>query len=180
VELRYTALQGVTVYTSKPGAVRVAMNRLVDLGKQGIVFSGGGYQGSTQYLFTKLNELKPGMIEEATRKAREVAEKFARDSDSRLGKIKSAQQGQFTISDRDSNCAHQNAGRLDGRVLYPTSVAFKRPRAYYRRRSHRVNLSVYTTRRKMKALAQICFWLGFSRYRPRGRSGMWRLKSAGR
>ena len=42
------------------------------------------------------------MIEEATRNAREAAEKFAKDSDSKLGKIKTAQQGLFTIEDRDS------------------------------------------------------------------------------
>jgi hypothetical protein len=117
VELRYTALQGVTVYTGKPDAVRRAMNRLVALGKQGIVFS-GGYQGSTRYLFTKLNELKPEMIEEATRKAREVAEKFARDSDSRLGKIKSARQGQFTISDRDSSTPYIKNVRVVSTVEY--------------------------------------------------------------
>jgi hypothetical protein len=43
------------------------------------------------------------MIEEATKKAREVAQKFAFDSKSKLGKIKSASQGQFTISQRDKN-----------------------------------------------------------------------------
>lgn len=117
-ELRYTAVQGVTVYTGKPDAVRGAMNKLVELGKQGIVFSGGGYQGSTQYLFTKLNELKPEMIEEATRKAREVAEKFARDSDSRLGKIKNAQQGQFSISDRDSSTPYIKNVRVVSTVEY--------------------------------------------------------------
>jgi hypothetical protein len=117
-ELRYTALQGVTVYTNKPDEVRRAMNKLVELGKQGIVFSGNGYQGSTQYLFTKLNDLKPEMIEEATRKAREVAEKFARDSDSRLGKIKSAQQGQFTISDRDSSTPYIKNIRVVSTVEY--------------------------------------------------------------
>jgi hypothetical protein len=118
VELRYTAVQGVTVYTNKPDAVRRAMNKLVELGKQGIVFSGGGYQGSTQYLFTRLNELKPEMIEEATRKAREVAEKFARDSASRLGKIRSAQQGQFTISDRDDSTPYIKNVRVVSTVEY--------------------------------------------------------------
>ena len=43
------------------------------------------------------------MIEEATRNAREAAQKFATDSDSKLGKIKSARQGQFEITDRDAN-----------------------------------------------------------------------------
>ncbi len=43
------------------------------------------------------------MIEEATKNARATAEKFASDSDSKLGKIKNANQGQFSIVDRDSN-----------------------------------------------------------------------------
>ena len=52
---------------------------------------------------TGLNELKPSMIEEATVNAREVAEKFARDSGSGVGKIRVARQGLFTINDRDQN-----------------------------------------------------------------------------
>ena len=43
------------------------------------------------------------MVAEATKNARETAEKFAKDSDSKLGKIKYASQGTFTISNRDSN-----------------------------------------------------------------------------
>ena len=49
------------------------------------------------------NELKPSMIEEATMNAREVAEKFARDSDSQVGEIRLARQGLFSINDRDEN-----------------------------------------------------------------------------
>jgi hypothetical protein len=56
-----------------------------------------------EYIFTGLNELKPSMIEEATKNAREVAEKFARDSDSNVGEIRTARQGLFTINDRDEN-----------------------------------------------------------------------------
>jgi len=43
------------------------------------------------------------MIEEATKNAREVAEKFALDSDSQVGEIRMARQGLFTINDRDEN-----------------------------------------------------------------------------
>jgi len=43
------------------------------------------------------------MVEEATRNARQVAEKFANDSHSKLGKIKRAIQGQFSIRNRDNN-----------------------------------------------------------------------------
>jgi hypothetical protein len=58
------------------------------------------------------------MIEEATNSAREAAEKFAKDSDSRLGKIKTANQGTFTITDRDSNTPHIKKVRVVTSVTY--------------------------------------------------------------
>lgn len=105
-EFRYAALQNVTVYSSDIAGVRQVMVKLSELGRQGLAVTGGDYQSQTQYLFTHLNDVKPAMIEEATRNAREVAGKFAADSDSRLGKIRSASQGQFTIEDRDANNPH--------------------------------------------------------------------------
>ncbi|WP_432697557.1 SIMPL domain-containing protein [Marinobacterium sp. YM272] len=102
-EFRYTAQQSVTVYSDQIDQVRAVMNSISELGKQGIVFTGMGYGVTPQYLFTRLNEVKPAMIEEATRNAREVAEKFAEDSQSTLGKIRKASQGQFSISARDTN-----------------------------------------------------------------------------
>ena len=61
----------------------------------------GDYQYQTVYEFTGLNKIKPAMIAEATKNAREAANKFAEDSQSKLGKIRTASQGQFTIEDRD-------------------------------------------------------------------------------
>lgn len=115
---RYTALQTITVYSNNIGIVRSAMNQLSELGKQGIVLAGGNYESQTDYIFTRLNQVKPEMIEEATRKAREVAEKFAADSDSKLGKIKKASQGQFSISDRDKNNPHIKNVRVVSTVEY--------------------------------------------------------------
>ena len=117
-EFRYTALQTVTVYSKNIPVVRTVMSSLSVLGKQGIVFTRGDYQAQTEYLFTRLNEVKPEMIEEATRKAREVAEKFASDSQSRLGKIKRASQGQFSISARDKNNPHIKKVRVVSTVEY--------------------------------------------------------------
>jgi hypothetical protein len=94
------------------------MSDLAQLGKQGIVFTGGNYQSQTEYLFTRLNEVKPAMIEEATNKAREVAVKFAQDSQSTLGKIKRASQGQFSISARDNNTPHIKRVRVVSTVEY--------------------------------------------------------------
>jgi len=117
-EFRYTAVQSVTVYSSNIATVRSVMSSLSELGQQGIVFTGDNYQSQTEYIFTRLNEIKPQMIEQATRQAREVAEKFASDSDSRLGKIKRASQGQFSISERDKNNPHIKKIRVVSTVEY--------------------------------------------------------------
>lgn len=115
---RYSAHKTVTVYATDIDLVRNLISRISVLGKQGIVFSGAGYEAKPNYLFTRLNEVKPEMIEEATRKAREVAQKFAADSESKLGKIKRASQGQFSISDRDQNNPHLKKIRVVSTVEY--------------------------------------------------------------
>ncbi len=117
-QFRYVASQTVTVYSGNFEATRQVMNSLSTLGKEGIVFSGADYRASTQYLFTRLNEIKPEMIEEATTKAREVALKFAEDSQSRLGKIKRASQGQFSIGVRDANNPHIKKVRVVSTIEY--------------------------------------------------------------
>jgi len=118
VEFRYTATQTVTVYSKKVKVVRGIMSTLSELGKKGIVFTGGDYQTQPDYIFTRLNEVKPEMIEEATRKAREVAQKFAADSQSKLGKIKRASQGQFSINPRDKNNPQIKKVRVVSTVVY--------------------------------------------------------------
>lgn len=117
-QFRYTASRVVTVYSRDIERVRKVMGGLSELGRQGVVISGGNYELRTEYLFTRLNEVKPQMVEEATRKAREVAEKFAQDSRSSLGRIKSASQGQFSIEDRDKNTPHIKKVRVVSTVEY--------------------------------------------------------------
>ena len=118
MEFRYTALQTVTVYSKNVRLVREVMGTLSELGKKGIVFTGNNYNTQPEYIFTRLNDVKPEMIEEATRKAREVAQKFAADSESRLGKIKRASQGQFSINPRDKNNPHIKKVRVVSTVVY--------------------------------------------------------------
>lgn len=117
-EFRYSAVQTVTVYSKNINSLRKVDGELSDLGKQGIVLTGSDYQAQTEYIFTGLNEIKPAMIEEATRNAREVAMKFAKDSQSELGKIKSANQGQFSISSRDRNNPHIKKVRVVSTIEY--------------------------------------------------------------
>jgi uncharacterized protein len=118
MKFRYTASSVVTVYSKHVDKVRDAMKQVVDLGKNGIALAGQNYENRTQFLFTGLNTLKPGMIEAATKNARKVAEKFAKDSDSTLGKIKTARQGQFSISDRDSSTPYIKKVRVVSTVTY--------------------------------------------------------------
>ena len=118
IKFRYSASSTVSVYSDKVDAVRETMKKVVELGKRGIAIGGQNYQTKTQFLFKKLNEIKPGMIEEATKNARKVAEKFAKDSNSKLGKIKKARQGQFSINDRDSNTPYIKKVRVVSTLEY--------------------------------------------------------------
>lgn len=103
VPFRYNVTSVITVTSSKVDLVRKMILEQSELLKQGIAISGGDYRYNTRYEFTGLNDIKPQMIETATKNARAAADKFAKDSDSKLGKIKRANQGQFSIEDRDAN-----------------------------------------------------------------------------
>jgi hypothetical protein len=118
IKFRYSANSTITVYSKKVDTVRNTMKNLFELGKQGIAIVGQDYQTRSQFLFTNLNEIKPEMIEEATKNARMVAEKFAKDSNSKLGKIKKARQGQFSINNRDSNTPHIKKVRVVATLEY--------------------------------------------------------------
>jgi len=97
---RYTAEVTVTVRTEKIHAARRAIERSGELVKEGVAVI-RSYEYNTQYLFTELEKIKPEMIAEATNDARRAAEQFAQDSGSKVGAIRTAQQGLFSIEDRD-------------------------------------------------------------------------------
>lgn len=98
---RYIATQVITVNSSSVAKVVELQRRQNELFKHNIALQTDMYQYPTQFIFTKLNDIKPEMIEEATKAARESAEKFASDSQSEVGAILNASQGQFSIEDRD-------------------------------------------------------------------------------
>ena len=118
VVYRYAASSTITVYSSDVDSVRKALSDVIALGKQSVALSGEGYQNQTQFEFSGLAKLKPEMIEEATKNARAVAEKFAADSQSALGRIRSASQGQFTIENRDSTTPHIKKVRVVSTIEY--------------------------------------------------------------
>jgi uncharacterized protein len=102
---RYVIRQTLLVRSTKPDQVLAASQRIGELAAVGVVLSSGGGEfgggrGPT-FVFSGLNSLKPTMIAEATSRAREAAEQFARDSRSGLAGIRHANQGVFEILPRD-------------------------------------------------------------------------------
>ena len=98
---RFMVEMTTLVRTPKVDAVQKAVPLTGELVRAGVTLV-RSYEESTQYLFTDLEKIKPEMIAEATQDARRAAEQFAQDSGSRVGDIRSAQQGYFSIEDRDA------------------------------------------------------------------------------
>ncbi len=114
---RYLMTNIVTVCTSDIDAVLALQSRQDELLKKGITLS-TDWQTQPQFKFEGLNDIKPEMIEEATANAKEAARKLAEDSGSKVGKIKYASQGTFSIEDRDSNTPSIKKVRVVTYVCY--------------------------------------------------------------
>lgn len=116
---RYKATSVITVTSSEVEKVRQLMRRQSELMKQGIAIVTEEFgSNGIEYEFTGLNTIKPEMVEEATKNARTTAQKFADDSGSHLGEIRSAQQGQFSIENRDANSPYIKKIRVVNTVEY--------------------------------------------------------------
>lgn len=115
---RFIVQREITVRSKGVDQVSAAVQKTSDLVARGVVLSTGtGYgpsSGGVSYLFTDLNSIKPAMITEATRNARAAAERFAADSESKVGTIRLASQGLFTITDADAPETGGNGGLTSG------------------------------------------------------------------
>ena len=98
---RFIITQTLMVRTSDPKLILKASQDVGKLVEAGVVMSIGDYGTGPTYVFTRLNDLKPEMIADATKNARQAGEQFAKDSGSKLGKIRRAYQGTFEILPRD-------------------------------------------------------------------------------
>jgi hypothetical protein len=125
VDNRYIINQTLMVRADDPATVRAASQNIGQLVAEGVVLgsSMGADQGPT-YLFTRLNELKPEMIAEATANARAAAQQFATDSGSTLGGIRRANQGVFVILARDRAPGIMADNQLHKTVRVVTTVEY--------------------------------------------------------
>jgi hypothetical protein len=110
---RFVVEQTITVQSNDVGKVAAANGRTADLIRAGVVIQSGQNGGGVVYKFNGLNALKPDMITEATRNARASADRFAADSGSQVGAIRSANQGVFSISAANAGSGTGEDGGFD-------------------------------------------------------------------
>lgn len=117
ITYKFVAQQTILVRSGKIEAVKSAYADSLELVSAGIAVS-QDYDSKVSYEFTKLNDIKPEMIAEATKNARTAAEQFAHDSNSKVGKIKKATQGLFTIEDAAVGLEDKKSVRVVNTVEY--------------------------------------------------------------
>ena len=115
---RYNVTNVVVVTSSQVDKVNDLIKKQTELLKEGIAIVAGDYQYQTVYEYTDLNAIKPEMIAEATKNARAAADKFAEDSGSKVGRIQTASQGQFSIEDRDQYTPYIKRIRVVSSIIY--------------------------------------------------------------
>lgn len=115
---RYIVTNVIVVKSEKVDKVNELIKKQTELLKQGIAIVASDYSYPITYDYTELNSIKPEMIAEATRNARQAADKFAEDSESDLGKIKTASQGQFSIENRDQYTPYIKTVRIVTYITY--------------------------------------------------------------
>lgn len=115
---RYLVTNVIVVNSTKVDLVRSLIEKQDQLMRDGIAVVADNYQYHTTYEFTGLNDIKPEMITEATKAARDAAERFAADSHSEIGRIVTASQGQFSIEDRDQYTPYKKNVRVVNSITY--------------------------------------------------------------
>ncbi|MBR1547244.1 MAG: SIMPL domain-containing protein [Prevotella sp.] len=115
---RYIVTSVITVTSQQVQQVRGIIARQGDLLKEGVAIVDGGYENPVKYEFVSFREMKPKMMQEAIANAEKTAQQFAANSHSQLDKIVSADQGQFSIENRDENTPYIKKVRVVTTITY--------------------------------------------------------------
>ena len=115
---RYNVTLVITVTSNKVDQVRSIIARQGELLKQGVAIVAGDYENPISYEYVSFRKMKPKMMEEAIANAEKTAQQFATNSHSTLNKIVSADQGQFSIDNRDNNTPYIKKVRVVTTVTY--------------------------------------------------------------
>jgi hypothetical protein len=117
--LRFILSQTLVARTNDIPSMVKASQSISDLVKAGVTLGdpNGGGNAVPQYLFTKINDIKPALIAEATKNARVSAEQFAKDSGQEVGSIRNANQGYIEINARDPGISEAETPQKTVRVV---------------------------------------------------------------
>lgn len=121
---RYILTQTVTLRSKDVDAVDMAVSKSGDLISNGVTFDSQQYSSPVSYIFTGLNGIKAKMLEEATANAKVAAEEFAKNSDSKVGKIKYANQGVFSILPRVQTASSSENQQINKTVRVVVTVDY--------------------------------------------------------
>ena len=122
ISARYTLNQTLTIRTKQVKLVSQVYPKIGDLVSQGVTFN--SYGNGVSYLFTGLNRIKPIMLKEATRNAKQAADEFALNSGSKVGKIRSANQGVFSIMPREDIPDQTEREQINKKVRVVSTVEY--------------------------------------------------------
>lgn len=115
---RYNITSTITVTSQNVKLVRSIMAKQGELLKQGVAVLDGGYENRITYEYVGFKKMKPQMMQEAIKNAEATAQEFATNSNSKLNKITKADQGQFSIDDRDANTPYIKKVRVVTTITY--------------------------------------------------------------
>lgn len=115
---RYNITSTITVTSQNVKLVRSIMAKQGELLRQGVAVLDGGYENRITYEYVGFKKMKPQMMQEAIKNAEATAQKFATNSNSKLNKITKADQGQFSIDDRDANTPYIKKVRVVTTITY--------------------------------------------------------------
>ena len=113
-DFRYIVNTTITVATNKVEEVNKAISKQAELLKQGVALG----ENYPQYEYASFQQMKPEMMAEAIKNAQKTADQFAEASNSSLGRILTADQGQFSIDNRDENTPYIKKLRVVTTVTY--------------------------------------------------------------
>lgn len=121
---RFILSQTITVKTNNVDLVEKALPQTDSLIGKGIIFDSASYEYPVSYIFTRLNEIKPQMLEQATKNAKEAAYEFAKSSESKVGKIRRANQGVFSILPREQSNGSYESQQIEKTVRVVSTIEF--------------------------------------------------------
>ena len=111
---RYIVNTTITVATNKVEQVNKAISNQAELLKQGVALG----ENTPMYEYASFQQMKPEMMAEAIKNAQKTAEQFAEASNADLGSILTADQGVFSIDNRDENTPYIKKLRVVTTVTY--------------------------------------------------------------